>query len=73
MPTMSDLRTAPLPTLLRWWRIATDVRARLAGVSRTEEVEWNLARADRTLVALDAELARRSALAAGARERAHAG
>jgi hypothetical protein len=72
-PTTTDLRGAPLPTLLRWSRVAADVRSNLSAVSRTEQVEWNLVRVAETIDALDREAARRTALAEGARSHARAG
>ena len=72
-PTTTDLRGAPLPTLLRWSRVAKDVRANLSGVSPTAQVEWNLVRVGQTLDALDREVGRRTALAEASRPRAQAG
>ena len=72
-PTTTDLRGAPLVTLLRWTRVAADVKANLSGLARTEQVEWNLVRVGETIDALDRECARRAHLAERARPRAVAG
>jgi hypothetical protein len=72
-PTTTDLRGAPLGTILRWSRVAADVKANLVSVSRTEQVEWNLVRVDETIDALDRESARRTALAERGRPHAKSG
>ena len=72
-PTTTDLRGAPLGTILRWSRVAADVKANLVSVSRTEQVEWNLVRVGETIDALDREAARRATLTERARTHAKAG
>ena len=72
-PTTTDLRGAPLITLLRWQRVAADVKTNLSGLARSEQVEWNLVRVGETIDALDRETARRTELAERSRERAQAG